>query len=431
MTAAITSSPVGTMASLRSRLDTPLKRAAAYSLVAFALVSLVRVLAGADAMTSSNTIRFGLAAAAPILLAGLGGLVSERSGTVNIGLDGMIILGAWFAAWAGWHFGVWWAIPAGVVGGALGGLLLGFVTLQFGVNHVVAGIAINLIAPGVTRFLSGQFFVGHADGSISNSPTMKGSMGSFTMPLLSGGDVFGWKSPDVLGWLDDHRWFLVSDVAGFARGMTYRIAWTTMFALVALALVWYLLWRTPLGLRMRSAGEKPSATDSLGVSVLSMRYLGCVLSGALAGGAGAWLAIDVRAYQEGQAGGRGFLGLAALVFGNWQAIGVMAGASLFGYVQALANLADTDPIRAVFLLVAVVVGALAILQWRRRLPITGAFLAVAATALLWFFIVTEQVNAQLVYVMPYVVTLTVLTVASQRLRPPAADGQIWYKDSSG
>ncbi len=428
---ATTTSPPGRMTSLRSRLDTPLKRAAAYSLAAFIMLALVRVIAGADAMTGSNTIRFGLAAATPILLAGLGGLVSERSGTVNIGLDGMIILGAWFAAWAGWHFGVWWAIPAGIVGGALGGLLLGFVTLQFGVNHVVAGIAINLIAPGVTRFLSGQFFVGNADGSISNSPTMKGSMGSFTLPILSGGDLFGWKSPDFLGWLDDHRWFLISDVAGVAKGMTYKMAWTTMFALVALVVVWYLLWRTPLGLRMRSAGEKPSATDSLGVSVLSMRYLGCLMSGGLAGGAGAWLAIDVRRYQEGQAGGRGFLGIAALVFGNWRPLGVLAGASLFGYVQSLANLANTDPIRAVFLLVAVVVGALAILHWRRHLPVNGAFLAVTAVALLWFFIITEKVNSQLVYVMPYVVTLIVLTVASQRLRPPAADGQIWYKGSSG
>ena len=121
-------------------------------------------------MTSGATFAAAIGASAPILLAGLGGLWSERAGIVNIGLEGMMILGTWFAGWAGWQWGPWAALLWGGIGGALGGLLLGLATITFGVDHIVAGIAINLIAPGLCRFLSSEIFVGKATAPSPSRP---------------------------------------------------------------------------------------------------------------------------------------------------------------------------------------------------------------------------------------------------------------------
>ena len=172
---------------------------------------------------SASTVR----TAAPIALAGLGGLYAERSGTVNIGLEGMMIMGTIFAGWWGWHWGPWMAILGGIVGGILGGLLHALATATFGVNHIVSGFAINIIAPGVARFMAGLLFVDAAGagidgGSISNSPGVSAPIGRFTLPFLSGGDLFGWASPDPLGWLEAKGWFVISDVAGLLRGLTTR-----------------------------------------------------------------------------------------------------------------------------------------------------------------------------------------------------------------
>jgi simple sugar transport system permease protein len=114
-------------------------------------------------------------------------------------------------------------------------------------------------------------FVGHADGSISNSPTMHGTMGQVSLPFLSGGKLLGWTTPDPLGWLDRKRWFLVSVLAGLLHGLTYRMAWSTLLAVVLVPVSAYVLWRTRFGLRLRSVGEKPSAADSLGVPVYRMK----------------------------------------------------------------------------------------------------------------------------------------------------------------
>ena len=127
------------------------------------LLAVVRVITGAEDLTSSGAFR------AAIGLAGLGGLYAERVGVVNIGLEGMMILGTWFGAWGGWHYGVWWGVVLGVVGGGLGGLVHAIATVQFGVNHIVSGVAINLLAGGVTRYLSAIAFEGQAGGGITLS----------------------------------------------------------------------------------------------------------------------------------------------------------------------------------------------------------------------------------------------------------------------
>ena len=242
-----------------------------------------------------------------------------------------MILGTWFAGWAGWHWGPWAAIVAGAVGGALGGLLLALATVTFGVDHIVAGIAINLLAPGVTRFLSSEFFVGRADGSLTQSPTMSGVDRALHVPLHRRRGPARLEHAGPTRWLDKRRWFLVSDVAGFARGFTTRLAFTTILALVMLPVSGYILWRTPLraqaafhrreavGRRLARCGRVPHEVhrrhDRRGDGRLG----------------GTWLAIDIRAYNQDQVAGRGFQGLAALIFGNWRPAGIAAGAGLFAF----------------------------------------------------------------------------------------------------
>ena len=118
------------------------------------LLSVTRVVTGADEITSAGTIGAALALAVPIGLAALGGLWSERAGVVNIGLEGMMILGTWFGAYAGVTYGIWWGVAAGALGGALGGLVHAIATVTFGVDHIVSGVAINIVAAGLARYLS-------------------------------------------------------------------------------------------------------------------------------------------------------------------------------------------------------------------------------------------------------------------------------------
>ena len=284
--------------------------------VVMLVLSVAREIADAPTMTSSEAFIAAIGASAPILLAGLGGLWSERAGIVNIGLEGMMILGTWFAGWAGYLWGPWAALVWGGIGGALGGLLHGVATITFGVDHVVSGIAINLIAPGLCRFLSSELFVGRGDGTITQSPTMTSRMGRLTVPFISGGDFFGHSTPDPLGWIAEQRWFFISDVAGLLKGFTTDMSYSTLVALLMVPVTFYVLWRTAVGLRLRSSGERPGAAESLGVPVYRIRYLAVTASGFLAGLGGAWLAIDIRAYNQGQTAGRGFQGLAATIFGN-------------------------------------------------------------------------------------------------------------------
>ena len=396
-------------------------------LAALTLLSVARIAADAPDMTVAATFAAAIGAATPIALAGLGGLFSERAGVVNIGLEGMITLGTWGAGFAGWHWGPWAALVGGVVLGCLGGLLHALATVTFGVDQIVSGVAVNIIAPGVTRFLSSELFAGRGDGAVTKSPTMRGSMPAFDLPFLAGGELFGWRTPDPLGWLDARRWFLVSDAAGFVGGFLHGMRYSTLIGLSMVPLSAYVLWRTPFGLRLRSSGERPSAADSLGVPVHRMRYAAVVISGGLAGLGGAWLAIDVRSYNEGQAAGRGFLGLAALIFGNWTPSGILGGAGLFAYAQALSQRPGTAPVRALFLVIAIVFVLVAARSIAARRPVSGLGLLAAGLLVAAFYATVDEVNNQIVFITPYLITLLVLAFASQRLRPPAAAGRPWRK----
>jgi general nucleoside transport system permease protein len=385
------------------------------------MLSAVRWFTGASDLTSSNTYGAALRLAVPILLAGLGGLYAERTGVVNIGLEGMMILGTWFGAWGGVEFGAWWGVVLGILGGAMGALVHAVATVSFGVNQIVSGVAINILALGVTRFLSVIAFTGHGGGA-TQSPQVTSNLPNLTVPVLAGGKPFGWQSPDLLGWFERQHWFLVSDVAALFRGFMSELSILTVITLLLVPATYFFLWRTRLGLRMRSAGENPVAAESLGVPVYTMKYLGVLISGALAGLAGAFLVLEAAGiYREGQTGGRGFIGLAAMIFGNWRPTGVAAAAGLFGYADAL-NLRSAQAVHALLLFVAIALLGLAI--WYLIRGRLSAGLLAGAIGLLVFvwYSVTEEVPRQFIFITPYVATLLVLAVASQRLRPPAADG---------
>jgi general nucleoside transport system permease protein len=395
-------------------------------LAVFAVLAGVRVATGANDLTSSGTFGAALRLAIPIGLAALGGLYAERAGVVNIGLEGMMILGTWFGAWGGWLWGPWAGVACGILGGALGGLLHALATVTFGVDHIVSGVAINILAVGVTRYLATAVFTGQPGASATLSPPVKGTLGKFTFPFLAGGRIAGWDSPDMFGWLEKKHWFLVSDFGGVVKGLTANLSWLTIISVALVPLSAYLLWHTTFGLRLRSVGEAPTAADSLGVPVYRMKYIGVTISGMLAGLAGAYLMLEAGRYKEGQTANRGFIGLAALIFGNWMPAGVAMGAGLFGFADAL-QLRNSDNVRALLLFVAIVLGFLALRAIYVGQPLTGAGMIVAAAVFGVYFAITSTVPNQFVAMTPYVTTLLVLAFAAQRLRPPAADGQPWRK----
>ena len=160
------------------------RKALYFALGGLVLFSLVRSITGTNDITSVGQVAAAISVAVPILLAGLGGLWSERAGVVNLGLEGMMILGTWFGAWAGYQWGPWTGIMVGLIGGIFGGLLHAVATVTFGVNHIVSGVANHILALGATRFLSKLTFGAIEGGSATQSPQID-SLGSLTVPGLS------------------------------------------------------------------------------------------------------------------------------------------------------------------------------------------------------------------------------------------------------
>jgi len=361
--------------------------------------------------------------AVPIGLAALGGLFSERAGVVNIGLEGMMILGTWGAGFAGYQWGWGAAIVGGVLFGALGGLLHALATVTFGVDHVVSGVAINILAAGAARFLSELFYTDNpAGGGVTQSPPVSSKPPTFSLPVLSSG-------PDLLGDLEQKHWFLISDLAGILRGVTSGVAVVTILAVLLIPATYLLLWRTAFGLRLRSCGENPAAADSLGVPVLRLKYIAVVISGSLAGLGGVFLVFIAGIYRENQTNGRGFIGLAALIFGNWRPGGLAAGAGLFGFADAL-QLRSRTAVVALLLLVALLLAAVAVWQAVRRRTLQAVLAAVIAGAALLGYLTIDELPPGIVSFTPHLTTLLVLSLASQRLRMPQADGLVYRRGES-
>jgi simple sugar transport system permease protein len=265
------------------------------------------------------TLRF----ATPLLFASLGGLFSERSGVVNIGLEGMMLSGAFFAVWGADVTGQWaLAIAIGIGAGALFGLLHAFFSITLRADQIVGGTAINLIALGLTTYL---FFRIYGD---EGTPT-----GISTIPNVS------------IGFLDDIP--VVGDFLDDVFGNMNLMIWV---GIVLVPVVWIVVFKTPIGLRLRSVGEHPRAADAVGINVYAVRYGAVILSGMLAAAGGACLSIGFGdSFTENMTTGRGFIALAALIFGSWRPFGAAAACLLFGFSQALAPAMQTYSTSASYL----------------------------------------------------------------------------------
>ncbi|MCX6429894.1 MAG: ABC transporter permease [Actinobacteria bacterium] len=366
---------------LRFKTLTGAKKIYAIVFAVVFVLSLIRLITGASDLTSIGTAEAALLLSVPIVLAGLGGLFSERSGVVNIGLEGMMIMGAWGGGFFGSKFGPWAGFLGAIFCGMVGALLHALATITFGVDHVVSGVAINIIAAGLARYLSTILAHGGSWPGPSQSPDVD-PLPLNGLPILSGGHVFGWHSPDLLTKLADKNWFLISDFASILRGIT----------------------------------------GDLGVNIYAMKYAGVIISGAFAGLGGGFLAIvAANHYQENQVGGRGYIGLAAMLFGNYRPGGLLAGAGLFGFSDAL-QLRDAAAIHALLILVIVFLlfGAFRNFQKTR---IVQAVIGLSVAGFIgWFYTAYSELPGQLVTMTPYIATVLVLSLSSQRLRGPAADG---------
>jgi simple sugar transport system permease protein len=225
--------------------------------------------------------------ATPLLLAALGGLFSERSGVINIALEGLMLAGAFTSATVTHYAGnPWIGLLAGITAGCLIALIHAVACIHFDADQVVTGTAINILMLGVPTLLSGALF--ETTGST---------------PQLARTNLIP-NTPIVIA-----------------------------FGLVPV--VWYLLYRTPFGLRLRAAGENPEAADTAGVSVIRIRYAGVLLSGVLAAIGGAYLSIGQSSlFTRNMAAGRGFIALAALIFGKWRPVQTMFACLLFGFAEA-------------------------------------------------------------------------------------------------
>lgn len=283
-----------------------------------------------------------LRTATPLLFAGLGGMFSERAGVVNIALEGILLVGAFSAAATAIATG---SLGAALLAAALGGMLLAalhaLVSLWFRVDQIVSGVALNMLAMGSTEFLMWIFY-----GSGSNSPRIE--------IQLPG------------GWLGR---------------LLVELPPLTLLAFVALPLCAWLLFRTPFGLRLRSVGEHPEAADSLGLPVRRLQLQGVLLSGLLAGLGGAFLSLGAGYFVKNMSAGRGFIALAALIFGKWHPRGLLAATLLFGFAESI--------------------------QGQLQLP--------------WL-------PVRFVQMLPYLLTMVALVGVIGRSRPPAALGRVFSRD---
>lgn len=239
-----------------------------------------------------QTIRIAI----PYLLAAAGGVISERVGIIALGLEGMMLAGAFGAALGSYYGGTPWAGLAGaLVAGALVTAVLAVATLRYKANQVVVGVAINLLVVAATRFYLRRIF-----DSASNSPRVPGF----------GGEGAG----------------------GIFASFVNPVVWMGLAALPVLA---WVLYRTPFGLRARAVGEKPEAAATLGVAVTRLRLQGLLIAGSLASLGGAYLALDQHQFSDSMTAGRGFIALAAVIFGRWEPVRVAVACLLFAGAETL------------------------------------------------------------------------------------------------
>jgi general nucleoside transport system permease protein len=395
-------------------------RAALVVAIGVGILAITTTLTGQYQLTSSGTTQAAVRLLLPILFAALGGLWSERSGIINIGLEGMMILGTWGAAWAGFFWGPWAAVIGGLVFGALGGVLHAIATVTFGVNHIVSGVAITLLGMGVTQYLATLVFL-----PISQNPRQS--------PRIEGFETFSIQPlADWLADLERQQRVLLSDAAGLLGGVVSGLTPLVVLGFVLVPISYYVLWRTRFGLRLRSCGENPVAAESLGVQVFTYKYLAVIVSGGLAGLGGAALTLNPGqlGYLEGQTGGRGYIGLAAMIFGNWRPGGLLAGSALFGYVDGVQLRAGGEAVHALLYATTILAVVVAVFWAARRHWRSAVVALVAGLVVYAVYWAIPEVPREFASYAPQLVTLLVLAVAAQHLRPPAAIG-LEYRRGEG
>jgi ABC-type uncharacterized transport system permease subunit len=387
-----------------------------FGLLVFAVV---RTVTGADEIDTPGTLRAAFIATCPILMCGLGGLWSERAGVVNIGLEGQMILGTWGGAYFAYYYGPWVGVLGAALFGAVGGLLHAVATVTFGVDHIVSGVAINIIGAGAVKFLAEAYFADLQGGGIKQLNGLTPPT-TITVPGIS----------DAANNLAARHWFVVSDVASLVAALTTSLSSLILLAIGLVVATAWILWRTPFGLRLRACGENPAAAETLGVNVYLYKYVAVLVSGALAGVGGAFLIlVSSSGFTTGQTNGRGYIGLAAMIFGNWQPLGTVVGALMFGYTDSL-QLRSSSSVHALLLLVVIALVAFAVLRLRQGHTIASGVLGIFAVAFLVWYLTTNQVPVDFTGMTPYVATLLVLAFAAQRLRMPAADGLRYRRGQS-
>ncbi|WP_158881565.1 ABC transporter permease [Amycolatopsis anabasis] len=392
-----------------------------WAVVAIAVLSTASYLTGVNTLTSTNTAQTALRLALPILLAALGGLWAERSGVINIGLEGMMILGTWGAAWGAYYGGVWAGLAAAIVCGALGGLLHAIATVTFNVNHIVSGVAINLLGLGVAKFLASLVFQPLSGNPKQSPPVPK--FDTYSATFLS----------DWLGDLERQQRVGLSDAAGIIRGLITEVSPLAMIALLLVPVSYLVLWRTRFGLRLRSCGENPVAAESLGVHVYLHKYVAMLVSGGFAGMGGAALVLlpGGADYLENQTNGRGYIGLAAMIFGNWRPGGLLGGAALFGYADGLQLSGGGTAVLALLYGAVLLLGVIVVVQLIRRQWFAAALAVVGAGILYYLYWANDDLPSDLIPYTAHFVTIIVLAVASQRLRPPRAIGARYRRGEGG
>lgn len=288
------------------------------------VVSFLAWAARGDSMSLIGLLESTLARATPLTLGALAGVLCERAGVVNIAIEGQMLTAAFVGALvASASESLWVGMAGAIAAGALLGLVLGGLSIRYRVDQVIGGTVINIFALGITSFLSASVMSEYQD---LNNP---GVFGGWAIPVLS--DI------PVIGPL-----FFEANVFVYA-------------ALLLPVLLTFALFRTRWGLRVRSVGEHPKAADTVGINVFRVRYRSVMLGGAMAGLAGAFFTLgSVGRFDENMTAGRGFIALAALIFGRWHPAGAFAAALVFGFAESLQNrLAILDtPIPSEFLLMA-------------------------------------------------------------------------------
>ena len=290
--------------------------------------------------------------AVPIALGGLAGVLSERVAVVNIGIEGMLLSGAFTGAVVGSLFGGVIGIAGAILVGGMFGFILGALVITYRVDQIIAGVAINLFVLGMTSYVSSQVLTQHR--FLNNAPIFR----SWPVPFLSDLPVIG--------------------------PVLFRQNIFVYGALIMALVATYYLFHTRWGLRARAVGEHPEAADTLGINVYRTRFVNVTMAGMVAGFGGAYLTLgSVGRFDENMTGGRGFIGLAAMIFGRWHPVGALMAALVFGFADSLQQ-------------------KLAILQT----PIPSEFLAMA----------------------PYIATIVLVAGIVGRARPPAADGKPYIKE---